>query len=160
MLGRDKERLFPDCRREEKGGSLLKYLTAERSRWNEEVLFCFIFDVDKLLSYTGLPFKSQRCHSRWEFSETPHMTFSRLLWLGRDGGMFTWHLLMRERSNLCKKLLFNSKDQSLPTFRSVDLDLRCFPGHRAITQATKLFRNNSTSALKDKSAVGYVCDVI
>lgn len=89
MPGRDKERLFPDCRREEKGGRLLKYLTAKWSRWNEEVLFCFIFDVGKLRSYTGLPFKSQRCHSQWEFTVTPRMTFSRLLWLGSDGGMFT-----------------------------------------------------------------------
>lgn len=113
--GRDKERLFPDCRREEKGGRFLKYLTAKRSRWNEEVLLCFIFDVGKLRSYTGLPFKSQRCHSRWESTVTARMTFSRLLWLGRDGGMFTWHLLTRERSDLCRRLLFNSKDQTYLT---------------------------------------------
>lgn len=58
MLGRDKERLFPDCRQEEKGGSFLKYLAAKRPRWNGEVLFCFIFDGGKLGRYTGLPFKS------------------------------------------------------------------------------------------------------
>lgn len=67
----DKERLFPDCRRERGGeekkkkreGRFLKYLIGKRSRRNEVVLFCFIFDADKLQSYTGLPFKSQRCHS-------------------------------------------------------------------------------------------------
>lgn len=63
MLKRDKERLFVDCRREKKGESILKYLRAKESRWNKEVLFCFIFDVRKLQSYTALPFKSQRCHS-------------------------------------------------------------------------------------------------
>lgn len=83
MPGRDKERLFPDCRREEKAGKgFLKYLRVKRSRWNEEVLFCFIFDVGKLRWYTGLPFKSQRCHSRSQFT----MTSSRLLglWGGKD----------------------------------------------------------------------------
>lgn len=129
MPWRDKERLFPDCRREEKEGRFLKYLTGRQSRWNEEVLFCFIFDADKLWSYTGLPFKSQRCHSQWEITETPHMTFSRTLWHGSRGGMFTWHLLMRERSNLCRKLLFNSKDQSLRTFKPADLDLNSFPDY-------------------------------
>lgn len=88
---------------------VLKYLTGKRSRWNEEVLFCFIFDAGKLRRYTGLPFKSQRCHSQWEFSVTPRMTLSRLFQLG---AMFTWYLLIRESSNLWRNVLFNSKDLS------------------------------------------------
>lgn len=64
MPGRENERLFPDCQQEEKGGRSLKYLTAMQSHWNKEILFCFIFDAGKLLRYTGLPFKSQRCHSQ------------------------------------------------------------------------------------------------
>lgn len=53
--GRDKERLFADCRREGKGGRFVKYGGEKRSLRNEEVLFCFIFDGGKPRSYTGLP---------------------------------------------------------------------------------------------------------
>lgn len=106
-----------------KGGRFLKYLTLKWSRWNEEVLFCFIFDADKLLSYTDLPFKSQRCHSRWQFTGNAHMTFSKLQWLRKDRRMFTRHLFMREKSNICSKSLYNSKDQSCGTPKFADLDL-------------------------------------
>lgn len=82
MPRKDKERLFPDCWQEEKEGRGLKYLTAMRPLCNEEILFCFIFDAGKLQRYTALPFKSQRCHSQWEFT----MTFSML---GKDGEC--WH---------------------------------------------------------------------
>lgn len=81
MPGRDMKRLFPDCWQEgnsvEWWGGCLKYLTARRPWCNEEVLFCFIFDAGKLQRYTALPFKSQRCHSRWEFAVNQCMIFSK-----------------------------------------------------------------------------------
>lgn len=51
-----------------KRGRFFKYLTAKRPQRNKKVLLCFIFDAGKLQRYTGLPFKSQRCHSQWEFT--------------------------------------------------------------------------------------------
>lgn len=114
-------------------GGFLKYLIGKRSRRNEVVLFCFIFDADKLQSYTGLPFKSQRCHTEWEFRQAPRMTFSRRLRLGRlRGGMFTWRLLVREESHLCGKFLFNSKECSLLTFKCADMDLYCLSDCRVL----------------------------
>lgn len=152
--GETRKDCFLIAGKRKKGGRFLKYLAVKRSRWNEEVLFCFIFDVGKLRRYTGLPFKSQRCHSQWEFTVTPCMTFSRLLRLGKDKGMFTWHLLRRERPNLCSKLLFNSKKiRALQLLKSVDQDLHCVPDHRTIIYCWSL--NLSVRYIKIKEQISY-----
>jgi len=87
----------------ERGGRFLKHLTAKRP-WCNKVLFCFIFDAGKIQRYTGLPFKSHTCHSQWEFVVTQVHNFFKTATTRKSHGMFTWHLVMRERSNLCSKL--------------------------------------------------------
>lgn len=43
---------------------------------------------------------------------------------GERQRVLTWHLLMRERSNLCSRILFNLRSRALKLLKSVDQDLQ------------------------------------